>query len=266
MTRFPGWYLRRQPGSSTVTDGIEPSGDRAQAVETFSEGAYDGAATLPSVGAWRIGGGPTAVLPEPARRISGARSTDDPALEQALRELRAGGGADEAFAVLDARMRPRLLAYFRADFRSRADAEDLAQRTLARVAAGIGRLRSEESFMAWLFTIARNVRRTAHERQRRGALVVAGSLDAAGDPPDPRPTALESGLAGERIAALRAAIEALPAQQRQCFLLRVDRELSYEAVAETLALSVHTVRNHLALARRTLRRALEPQRREDRSP
>jgi RNA polymerase sigma-70 factor (ECF subfamily) len=178
----------------------------------------------------------------------------DEALQDAVRRLRAGGDAEEWSAVLDARLRPRLLAYFRADPGSREDAEDLAQQTLARVLQGVGRLRAEESFMAWLFTIARNVRCTALGQRRRASRVVAGGIDMAGDPPDPRPTALEEGLEDERLAALRAAIGELPRQQKQCFLLRVDMELSYEDVAATLGLSVLTVRNHLALARKSLRR------------
>ena len=208
--------------------------------------------------AWRIGGSPVEALPEPDVRGSGlpegAPVSADEALQDAVRRLRAGGEAEEWFAVLDARLRPRLLAYFRADAASREDAEDLAQHTLARVLQGVGRLRAEESFMAWLFTIARNVRRTALDHRRRAARVVAGGLEMAGDPPDPRPTPLEGGLEEERLAALRAAIAELPRQQKQCFLLRIDMELSYEEVAATLGLSVYTVRNHLALARKILRR------------
>lgn len=212
-----------------------------------------------SLGAWRFGGSPVKALPEPVGRSrEGKRvpSSGDDSLTAAIRDLRSACAGEEAFAVLDARVRPRLLAYFRADSASRQEAEDLAQRTLARVAAGIARLRAEESFLPWLFTIARNVRLTAREQHRRAARVVAGGMDVAGDPPDPRPTPLESGLARERVTALQAAIASLPAQQRQCFLLRVDRELSYEEIAATLGLSVHTVRNHLAMARKSLREAL----------
>ena len=220
--------------------------------------------------AWRIGGSPVEALPEPDVRGSGlpegAPVSADEALQDAVRRLRAGGEAEEWFAVLDARLRPRLLAYFRADAASREDAEDLAQHTLARVLQGVGRLRAEESFMAWLFTIARNVRRTALGHRRRAALVIAGSIEMAGDPKDPRPTPLEHGLEAERLAALRTAIEQLPRQQRQCLLRRFDRELSYEDLAATLGLSVHTVRNHLALARKSLRRALVAAGSEGREP
>lgn len=179
----------------------------------------------------------------------------DESLREAVRRLRAGP-ADECYATLDACLRPRLLAYFRADSSTRGEAEDLVQKTLARVLQGVGRLRAEESFLAWLFTIARNVRLSALDARRREQRVVVAGLESAGAAADPRPGVLETEIEGQRLAALEAAIERLPRQQRQCLLLRVRRELSYEEVAATLDLSVRTVRNHLALARRTLRLAV----------
>jgi RNA polymerase sigma-70 factor (ECF subfamily) len=181
-------------------------------------------------------------------------STDEP-LREAVRRLRAGP-ADECYATLDACLRPRLLAYFRADSATRGEADDLVQMTLARVLQGVGRLRAEESFLAWLFTIARNVRLSVLDARRREQKVLVVGLEAADAAADPRPSALETEIEGQRLAALEAAIERLPRQQRQCLVLRVRTELSYEEVAATLDLSVRTVRNHLALARRTLRLAL----------
>ncbi|MBI4473804.1 MAG: sigma-70 family RNA polymerase sigma factor, partial [Acidobacteria bacterium] len=52
------------------------------------------------------------------------------------------------------------------------------------------------------------------------------------------------------------AVEELPAQQRQCLLLRVLQEMSYEEIATVLRLSASTVRNHLWEARLNLRRML----------
>jgi DNA-directed RNA polymerase specialized sigma24 family protein len=46
-------------------------------------------------------------------------------------------------------------------------------------------------------------------------------------------------------------------------LLRVREELSYDEIAEMLRLSVNTVRNHLAEARKNLRRMLKTEFEED---
>jgi RNA polymerase sigma-70 factor (ECF subfamily) len=183
----------------------------------------------------------------------------DQALLEAARRVRAGIKVEESFWVIDAHLRPRLLRFFQARFFSRADAEDLVQETLARVYRSVGQLEHEEKLVGWLFAIARNVWRTAvAERQREGRHV-AGGIELAEGLPDPRPASWshDQQLEEQRLEAVRTAIAALPVQQRQCVLLRVRDELSYEEIAETLRLSVHTVRNHLAEAKKNLRRTLK---------
>ena len=168
----------------------------------------------------------------------------------ALRRARSGGAdEDSAFRELDRLFRPRLLRYFLASSFSREDAEDLVQKTLVRVFQGIGGVREEDRLLAWLFTVARNVRNTAFERRPPPAL----PLDAVAEPADTR--GMES---SERdVDALWKAIEALPPRQRQCLPLQVRDGMSYEEIAATLRLSVNTVRNHLAAARESLRRILQ---------
>jgi RNA polymerase sigma-70 factor, ECF subfamily len=192
--------------------------------------------------------------PAPASRETPLASFDE-TVRLALRRLRAGEG-DDAFAPLDACLRPRLLAYFRADRNLREEADDLVQKTLTRVLQGVGGLRADESFLPWLFTIARNVRRNELDRRRRESRLRSGDVEGVEEPRDPRPGPLETRIDEEQRAALEAAVARLPRQQRQCLMLRVRMELSYEEVAATLSLSVLTVRNHLALARRSLRQAL----------
>ena len=168
----------------------------------------------------------------------------------ALWRARSGGAdADTAFRELDAVVRPRLLRYFRAASFSREDAEDLVQKTLTRVFQSIGGVREEDKLLAWLFTVARNVRNTAFERRPPAAL----PLEAISEPADAR----EMDSSEHRIEALWKAIEALPPRQRQCLPLQVRDGLSYEEIAATLRLSVNTVRNHLAAARENLKRLLE---------
>lgn len=173
------------------------------------------------------------------------------ALVSALRRARGGADVEEAFGGLDAALRPRLLRYFRAASFSREDAEDLVQKTLARVFQGIGGVREEEKLLAWVFTVARNVRNTAFERRPPRAV----SLDEIPEPADAREMDDSAHDSREKeIQAIWRAIEALPPRQRQCLPLQVRDGLSYEEIAATLRLSVNTVRNHLAAARESLRR------------
>ena len=57
---------------------------------------------------------------------------------------------------------------------------------------------------------------------------------------------------------LDAALQKLPAAQRQTFVLHVDAGLSYREVAEVLGISIGTVMSRLYYARQKLRTALAP--------
>jgi RNA polymerase sigma-70 factor, ECF subfamily len=178
----------------------------------------------------------------------------DARLLEGVRRLRAGepGAAD----ALDALLRPRLTGYFARGPWPRDEAQDLVQKALVLVFTSVGQLRDEASFIPWLFAIARNVRSTAMRSWSTRGRWEAGGLELAGDPPAPDDQARHEDAQEQarRIAALRAALELLPSRQRQCLLLRVRDELSYEEIAEAFQLSVHTVRNHIAQAKESLRR------------
>jgi RNA polymerase sigma-70 factor, ECF subfamily len=163
----------------------------------------------------------------------------------------------DTFRTLEATLGPRLRAYFRGDASSHEDAEDLVQAVLTRVWQGLPRLADEAKFLPWLFAIARNVRRAAWQQRRQERSWRADGVALTEDVPDPRSAgAFAEMIDAERVSALTAAIDELPAQQRQCLLLRVREELSYEEISDTLRVSLHTVRNHIAAAKKSLRKRL----------
>ncbi|MBI4585552.1 MAG: sigma-70 family RNA polymerase sigma factor [Planctomycetes bacterium] len=177
----------------------------------------------------------------------------------AIHRIRSGAEVEESFRILDARLRPRLLSYFRARRFSFEEADELAQSTLLRVFTGLKGLEEENKFLAWLFTIARRVRLSTLERRRRERRWLSVGAEFLDEMPNPR-SVDEFGHPGpddERLEKLREAMENLPAQQRQCLLLRVEEGMTYREIARTLLLSAHTVRNHLAAARRSLRRVFQ---------
>jgi RNA polymerase sigma-70 factor, ECF subfamily len=181
----------------------------------------------------------------------------DPDLLHAVLRFREGRRDEAAEGVLDRLLRPRLRLYFAHGPWPPDEAEDLVQGTLARVYTHVDQLHEPERFYGWLFAIARNVRRTAWaewEARRRVELppVETGAgeavaLDAGGE---------HAAIAGERAIAVARAIGELPSRQRECLLLRVREEMSYEEIAETLRLSPVTVRNHIAQAKESLRRLI----------
>jgi len=179
----------------------------------------------------------------------------DEALRRAVARAKDESG-DAAFREIDARLRPGLRRYFARGPWPPDEADDLVQKTLVRVFRNVGTLASVDAFLPWLFAIARNVRSTAAADWQARRRAEPGGLDLAGDPPDDTPGARpeETAAARERVAALRRALDRLPARQRQCLLLRARDGLAYEEIATLLRLSVNTVRNHIAQARETLRR------------
>jgi RNA polymerase sigma-70 factor (ECF subfamily) len=136
----------------------------------------------------------------------------------------------------------------------RADAEDLAQETFARAHAALGRFDPSGSATlgGWLLTIAR---RLCADRARGARLRVEVAVGVPVGPADDRGP--EERLVRARLGdRLRAAIAALPDDQRAVIALREWDGLDYNEIAAIEAVPVGTVRSRLARARQALREAL----------
>lgn len=165
----------------------------------------------------------------------------------------AGDGA--AARVLAARHAPRLMALGRRMLRDEAEAEDVTQEALLRLWRGAADWRPGEAKLStWLHRVAANLCIDRLRRRRRLS-------DAAPpDREDESPSALAGMAAGERGAALRAAIADLPERQRVAVTLRHFAELSNPEIAERMELSVEAVESLLSRGRRGLAKALAPRR------
>ena len=130
-------------------------------------------------------------------------------------------------------------------------AQDVVQDAMLRGLTYVRSFRGDNP-RAWLLRI---VRTTAYTKlaQRRGAAetplddAVADTLaDAAPDP--------EAALAGQqRAGALDAALAALPAEWRECLVLRELEDLSYREIARIVDAPLGTVMSRLWRARQALR-------------
>src|SRR5882762_11245911 len=112
------------------------------------------------------------------------------------------------------------------------------------------------SALPWLYGIGSNLllkHRRGEARRLRASARMAAGLDAADRRANAR--ALDARLLFPRVAA---AIEALPAGEREALLLFAWEDLSYQSVAEALELPIGTVRSRLNRARAQLRELLEP--------
>lgn len=169
--------------------------------------------------------------------------------------------------TLDPGLLPRLVQYFSAGSQLREEAEDLAQNTYALALAKLHTLRNEDALLPWLFAIARNVHHSAlrrHSLRRRREADLDLAADHAAPNTDDAAVDVDGLASHKRRRALECAILRLPPRQRQCLLLQLREDLSYDEIARALLIAPDTVRNHLAQARANLRRLMEADAEESR--
>ncbi|MBX6370329.1 MAG: sigma-70 family RNA polymerase sigma factor [Rhodospirillales bacterium] len=145
---------------------------------------------------------------------------------------------------------PGLRRYAAALLHSGPDADDLVQETVARALDKRALWQPGTNLRAWLFTMMHNLRINRARTSRREGLAV---------PPDAATGLSVSANQSATIALrdLRRALDALEEGQRAVVLLVGLEGLTYEEVADVLALPLGTVRSRLSRARARLRRLLD---------
>lgn len=143
---------------------------------------------------------------------------------------------------------PRLRRYARALTGARESADDLVQDTLERAWQKLDSWKRGSDMRPWLFAIMHNL----HADQRRQPALVTVELEQAAHAAAPQSLA-EQGMALD----LEAALQLLPAEQREVLLLVVLEEMRYEEVAATLGIPTGTVMSRLSRARERLRQWME---------
>ncbi len=189
--------------------------------------------------------------------------------DEQLMSAYAGGDA-RAFEALYDRHATRLWRYILRSTGDAAAADELAQDVWFSVARQAGRYAPRASapglplarFTTWLFTLARH-RVVDHLRATRPQ----ASLDApAGDDGATLADTLAapSGFGPlrrietrQQAARLLTALDALPPEQREAFLLQAEADLSVADIAAATDVPFETAKSRLRYARAALRRTLE---------
>jgi RNA polymerase sigma-70 factor (ECF subfamily) len=175
--------------------------------------------------------------------------------------LRYAAGELAAFDQLYERHELRLWRFVFRSAPTRAIAEELLQEVWFAVAREAGHYRPSARFTTWLFTIARN-RVIDHARVKRAEI----SIDAdRGEQPPLRESLPDTTVrlpdaaaeASEQADAIIGAVNQLPAEQREVFLLQADGELSLEEIAAVTGSSFETTKSRLRYARSKLRSLLQ---------
>ncbi len=167
------------------------------------------------------------------------------------------GGHAGAFETLYARHRQRLYRFLLRQLRDAALTDELYQDIWQRVIAARADWRPEASFATWLYRIARN-RLADHWRaaRHRPPAPVDADERLARVPDDDTP---ESTLdAHERRARLQVALEALPDEQREVLLLRLEQDLTLEEIGALTGVGRETVKSRLRYAMDKLKGGLTP--------
>ncbi|MGA9852942.1 MAG: RNA polymerase sigma factor [Gammaproteobacteria bacterium] len=147
------------------------------------------------------------------------------------------------------------------------DALDAVQETMLQLAKRYAQ-RPEEEWPPLFYRILQSRIRDCQRRRmvrNRVMSFFGGQRNTEDDPPDPIEAAAdpagrdpsEQVAQGEAMKALGAALDALPARQREAFVLRILEGLDVAGTAKSMGCSEGSVKTHLSRAVHSLRESLE---------
>lgn len=149
---------------------------------------------------------------------------------------------------------PRLRRFARVLTGNLADADDVVQACLEKAMLNLDQFQPGTRLDRWAFRIARNIwlddRRRAANRKAHDD--ISEIIDLVGEDG----VALAEASADAR--AVRAAVDALPREQRDVVALVMLEEFSYREAAEMLDLPIGTVMSRLSRAKAALAKKMRP--------
>ena len=159
-------------------------------------------------------------------------------------------GREEAFTQLYLRYSPTIYNALMVYIKDEHQADDLLQNVFVRLWEKRGELTAIQSLENYLFILARNlvlnhIKRKAIEENVHQ--VLRSRLPESADSTENRMLEVEY----KRL--LREAIDALPPQQKQVYLMATDASMTYDEMAVNMELSKLTIKKHLELARKSIR-------------
>lgn len=199
---------------------------------------------------------PAAGSPGPLRLHSAAMRAPDDTDESLMLAYAAGEAA--AFETLYGRHRRGLYGFLQRQSPRAAWVDDLFQESWLAVVKARADYRPSAAFRTWLYGIARN---KLIDRVRLHEPALLADFAAAGDEADPLAqvtdgtrAAPEAQLANKQLGrSLAEALRALPANQREVFLLREQAELNLAEIAELTGVTQETAKSRLRYALAKLR-------------
>jgi RNA polymerase sigma-70 factor, ECF subfamily len=178
-------------------------------------------------------------------------------------------GERKAFVELVRRHNRSIYNFVFRQLRVPSLAEDVTQDVFMRVVQNAAEFKHEARFLTWLYTIARNLcidqlRKLSHRRhasldqpQRdQGDQSEAQLLGDTVADPDPQTSAERNALSSEVRSSIVKAVDSLPDDQREVFLLREVASLPFRDIAEITGVGENTVKSRMRYALDRLKDAL----------
>jgi RNA polymerase sigma-70 factor (ECF subfamily) len=178
-------------------------------------------------------------------------------------ELKAG--SEEAYSWLIGQFHQPIYGLIYRIVNDPADAADTTQDVFLKVFRGMKHFHGESSLKTWIYRIAlheaANRRRWwfRHKAQETPIdPVVGGETEFSGEDRlvDPGESPFEKFAHTEVRAAVAQALQQVPEPYRTALILRDLEEMSYEEIAEVLAISLGTVKSRITRGRDALRKKL----------
>lgn len=170
--------------------------------------------------------------------------------------LRYQQGDRAAFAQLVRRHQTALFNFALRQVRIPQVAEDVVQESFVRVVQNAADFKHEARFTTWVYTITRNL---CIDHLRKRALRKHPSLDESrgeeGDGPtlgeqtaDPRASVEREATGTELKERIARAVDTLPDEQREVFLMREIANLPFKEIAEITGVPENTVKSRMRYA------------------
>ena len=183
--------------------------------------------------------------------LPAAAGKDESVLQEEQLVRRAQLGEKEAFAELIVLFQRKVFSLAYGFFPNREDALEIVQETFLRVYEKIGTYRPGHSLQSWICCLARNLCVDYYRKYGKKGRLVSGFEHV----PERQLASAESSLAAwesrQVSAAIDRAVEGLSLRQKEVFILKYREGMKLQQVAETMAVSIGTVKalHHRALNR-----------------
>jgi RNA polymerase sigma-70 factor (ECF subfamily) len=163
-----------------------------------------------------------------------------------------GRGDAGAFEMLYKRHRGGLYRFVLRAIKQRDAAEELFQEVWIRVIEARSRYTPQARFITWLYTIAHNLL-VDHWRKKGLTLVQLDDEPSVAAPDNPAKQA----EARQALARFMRALEALPAAQREAFLLHEEAGLTVAEIAAATGTNEEAAKSRLRYATAKLKAAVD---------